>query len=385
MRMAVADDAARYHRIQLALGALGLGLGAAYLLVALCTGAVTRLTVALTGWPWWMQIALVVSVLGVVHRALIAPLAWVRGWWLPRRYGILHQPLSAWITDQAKAGALSALLALGSLEVIYALLRTTPQWWWLAAAAIFIIVYVLLALVLPVWIVPLFYRLTPLADEGLRARLLALAARVGVPAASVWVADQSRKSRTANAAVLGLGRTRRIVLFDTMLDFAPREVEAVLAHELGHHVHHDMWRGLAAQGALTLVGLAIAHGALGLGVAWWQLHDVADPAGVPWLALVLGAVGLATLPLANGYSRRIERRADEFALRVTRDPDGFVGAMERLAALNLAERRPHRWKELLLYSHPAIDRRIAHARESLALDAATIVANDRVGRPWAEP
>jgi STE24 endopeptidase len=385
MRMPVGDDAARYHRIQLVLGALGLGLGATYLLAALGTGVVTRLTAALTAWPWWIQIALVASVLAVAHRALVAPLAWVRGWWLPRRYGVLHQPLSAWIKDQAKAGALSALLALGGLELIYALLRTTPEWWWLAAAGVFLFVYVLLAVIFPVWIVPLFYRLTPLTDEGLRARLLALAARVGVPVVSVWVADQSRKSRTANAAVLGLGRTRRILLFDTMLDFAPREVEAVLAHELGHHVHRDMWRGLAAQGVLMLIALAIAHVVLAAGIGWWHLRGVADPAGVPWLALVLGAVGLVTLPLSNGYSRRIERRADEFALRVTRDPDGFVGAMERLAELNLAERRPHRLKELLLYSHPAIDRRIAHAREARALDAVSVVANDRGGPPSAEP
>jgi len=361
--MAVADAAARYHRMQLALGALGLVLGVAYLVGVLCAGAAAWLTRALVEWPWWIQLAAVASVGGGAYRALVAPLAWVRGWWLPRRYGVLHQPLSAWLVDRAKAAALSALLALGGLELIYALLRATPRWWWLAAAAAFSIVHLVLAVVLPVWIVPLFYRLTPLADEGLRARLLALATRAGVPAVGVWVADQSRKSRTANAAVLGLGRTRRILLFDTMLAFAPREVEAVLAHELGHHVHRDMWRGLAAQAALTLIGFAVAHLTLTAGVAWWRLDGVADPAGAPWLALVLGAVGLFTLPLANGYSRRIERRADDFALRVTGDPDGFVGAMERLAALNLAERRPHRLEELVLYSHPAIDRRIARARQ----------------------
>ena len=365
--MPVAEDAARYHRAQLVLGALGLVLGAAYLLVVLQTGAAAWLTRALADWPWWIQLALVASVLGVSHRALVAPLAWARGWWLPRRYGLLRQPLFAWLVDQAKAAALSALLALGGLELIYGLLRATPRWWWLAGAGAFLMVYVVLAVVLPVWVVPLFYRLTPLADEGLHAQLLALATRVGAPAVGVWVADQSRKSRTANAAVLGLGRTRRILLFDTLLDFAPREVEAVLAHELGHHVHRDMWRGLAVQGALTLVGFAIAQGALAAGVAWWRLRDVADPAGMPWLAFVLGAVALVTLPLANGYSRRIERRADDFALRVTRDPDSFIGAMERLAGLNLAERRPHRLKELLLYSHPAIDRRIARARIGRAL------------------
>jgi STE24 endopeptidase len=368
----MADDAAaaRYHRLQFRLGALGFALGVAYIAAVLLTGAAATLARATSAWPWWGQVALVAAALGAGHRALVAPLAWVRGWWLPRRYALLHQPLPAWLGDQAKAAALAALLALAGVEVVYALLRVTPQWWWLASAMVFLAVYLALAVVLPVWIVPLFYRLTPLADERLRARLLALAARVGAPAIGVWVADQSRKSRTANAAVLGLGRTRRILLFDTMLGFAPREVEAVLAHELGHHVHRDMWRGLAVQAVLTVVGFAVARVALEAGVRWWGLPDVADPAGLPWLAVVFGAVGLVALPLANGYSRWIERRADDFALRVTGDPDGFVDAMERLAGLNLAERRPHRFKEFFLYSHPAIDRRIARARRRMIASAA---------------
>jgi STE24 endopeptidase len=360
--MAGADAAARYHRIQLVLGASSLVLGTAYLLLVLSTGVAASLANALDSWPWWASTAVVAATLALAHRVLVAPLALVRGWWLPRRYALLHQPLTGWLADQAKAFALSTGLGLGAIELVYGLLRAFPGWWWLIAAAAFLGAYIVLAIVLPVWIVPLFYRLTPLADDALRARLLALAARVGVPAVGVWVADQSRKSRTANAAVVGLGRTRRILLFDTMLSFAPREVEAVLAHELGHVVHRDMWRGLVAQTMLTLVAFAIASRAVEAGVAWWGLDGVADPAGLPWLALVLSAVGVIALPFANGYSRRLERRADDFALRVTGDANAFIAAMERLAGLNLAERRPHPVKEWVLASHPAIDRRIARAR-----------------------
>ena len=356
------DRATRYHRVQFTLRAVGFGAGALYLAAVLVTGAAGRIAEALAAWPWWVQVAGVAAALSGAHRLMLAPLAWARGWWLPRRYGLLHQPLRAWLADQVKAAALGGALALASLETVYALMRATPAWWWLAAGAVFLGLYTAVAVVLPVWVVPLFYRLTPLSDEALRARLLALATRVGVPAVDVYVADQSRKSRTANAAVVGLGRTRRILLFDTILDFAPREIEAVLAHELGHHVRHDIWRGLVVQAVLTVAGLAGAHVVLSVGVRWWGLDGLADPAGLPWLALVLTGGGLLVLPLANGYSRWIERRADDFALRVTGDVDGFVGAMERLAILNLAERRPHRLKELVFYSHPAIDRRIARAR-----------------------
>jgi STE24 endopeptidase len=177
------------------------------------------------------------------------------------------------------------------------------------------------------------------------------------------VADQSRKSRTANAALVGLGRTRRILLFDTLIRaFSPDEVESVLAHELGHHLHRDIWRGLGFQGALTLVTFWVADGLLKGGSEWLGLDGPADLAGLPLLGLILVGLGLVAMPLGNGFSRRMERQADDFALAVTANPSAFVGAMERLADLNLAERRPNRLKEFFFFSHPAIDRRIDRAR-----------------------
>jgi STE24 endopeptidase len=361
-------DARRYHRLQLVLGLAGVVLAAAWLLVAQASGLAGAAAAVARGRTdaWWAQVALVALVVGGGQALLGAPLGWVSGFWLPRRFGLLHQPLGAWLGDRAKAAALGGLLGLGALEVVYGLLRTGP-WWWLAAAGVFLVAYVAMATLFPVLVVPLFYRQTPLADTGLTARLLGLAGRAGVPVVGVWVVDESRKSRTANAAVVGLGRTRRILISDTLAAaFRPAEVEAVLAHELGHHVHGDMRRGLLAQGALTLVTFAVAGRLLEAGVGGWGLAGAADPAGLPWLALVLLTLGAVQLPLANAFSRRLERQADDYALALARDPDAFVGALERLADLNLAERRPHRLKEILLYSHPALDRRIARARGEVA-------------------
>src|SRR5262249_39880453 len=153
----------------------------------------------------------------------------------------------------------------------------------------------------------LFYRLVPLEDAGLRERLLGLAAKAGVPALGVWVADQSRKSRTANAAVVGLGDTRRIVLFDTLVSqFPAAEVEAVLAHELAHQVHHDVERGLLVQGAVTLGTFWVAGHWLAAGAARAGLTGPADLAGLPLLGLIVMVLGLVALPLANGWSRRVE-------------------------------------------------------------------------------
>src|SRR5215510_2949727 len=330
-------DATRYHRLQLVLTLLGLGLSAAYLLALVLSGAGQ----VLAGWAARVssarvvQIALIALALGAGHTALTLAPKLIRGFWLPRRFGLLHQPLGGWLADQLKAALIGGALGLAEIVMIA---------------------------VLPIWIVPLFYRLTPLADGGLRDRILALARRAGVAAIGVFVADQSRKSRTANAAVVGLGRTRRIILFDTLLaEFSPDEIESVLAHELGHHAHGDMRRGLLVNGVLTLVTAWLAALGLGLGVTVLGLAGPADPAGLPWLALVALAIGLIQLPLTNGFSRWIERQADDFALATTGNAAAFVGAMERLAGLNLAERRPSRLKEIFLYSHPALDRRIARA------------------------
>jgi STE24 endopeptidase len=368
--LAMTDDHAtrHYHRQRLVLGAARFAAGVTLLVVLLLTGAAHALAdaAARVSALRAVQVAIVAAGLGLARALLDAPLAYVAGFALPRRHGLLHQPFGGWLGDRAKALVLGGALMIAAVEIVYVLMAAT-EWWWLAGAAVFMAFSVVGATVLPVWLAPLFYRLTPLADEDLRARLVTLAERAGVRALGVWVADQSRKSRTANAALVGLGRTRRIILFDTLLaGFTPREIEAVLAHELGHHVHADMRRMFLVQAALTVLSFWIAAHAMAWGVTQWSLDGVADPAGLPWLALVTLAVGAVTLPLGNTFSRFVERQADTWALATTRDPDAFVAAMERLATLNLAERRPSRFKEIVLYSHPALDRRIARARGEIA-------------------
>src|SRR5262249_42128177 len=187
-------DASRYHRLQLLLTLLGLGLSVAYLVVLVVTGAGHSLAswTARIGVPRWALIAVMTITLAAGQAALTLPVKLIRGFWLPRRFGLLHQSLRAWLGDQLKAVAIGGVLGLAAVEIVYALLALTPLWW-LAAAAVFIATEITMAAVLPIWIVPLFYRLTPLADAALRDRLLALARRAGVRAVGVFVADQSRK------------------------------------------------------------------------------------------------------------------------------------------------------------------------------------------------
>ena len=360
------DDPERsraYHRWQFRLSALGFGVTVAYLIAWLASGGSIALRNSLGAFTphWWLQVPLALLVLGIGHRLVTLPLSWVSGFLLPRRFGLLHQPFRLWLADVAKAGAIATLLGIVATLVVYALLRATA-WWWLWGALLFLLGYALLALAAPTLLIPLFYRLTPLQDGDLRARVLRVAARAGVPILGVWIADQSRKSRTANAAVVGLGRTRRILLFDTLLsELTADEIETVLAHELGHQVHGDIGRGLLVQAALTLGTFWIAEHALRSGTRALGLEGLADPAGLPLFGLVLMAVGLFALPVANGWSRHVERQADAFALRLTGNAPAFIAAMERLGTLNLAEAEPHPIKELLFYSHPSIRRRVRSA------------------------
>lgn len=362
----MADDdgrARRYHRRQFVLSIVDVLLGAGTLAAWLGTGGAAWLSARLAALPASLAVAAVLAAVGLSAAIVTFPLDVLAGFLLPRRAGLLTQGFRGWLGDRAKAAALGAGLALIAVELVYGLMRVSPGSWWLLAGAALAGVSVLLTAVVPIWLAPLFFRLTPLEDAGLRARLLALAGRVGVRAADVLVADFSRKGRTANAAVVGLGRTRRILISDTLLGaFPPEEIEVVLAHELAHHARAHVAQGLTVQAVLVLVMLRVAAAALDAAAGPLGLAGAADPGGIPFLLLLGTALGLLATPVLAAWSRRQEREADRVALAVTRAPAAFVAAMERLGALNLAERRPGRLRELLFATHPSLEARIAMAR-----------------------
>jgi STE24 endopeptidase len=367
MHMADEDEvrARRYHRRQFGLTLADLALGVLLLAWWSGSGAATRVVAVLTSGLHSPAaiVGAMTLIVGASQALLTFPLDFVGGFVLPRRAGLLTQSLGGWLGDRAKALGIGGVLGLLSVQIVYALLRWSPDRWWLWAGGILALGIVLLAAVVPVWLVPLFYRLTPLEDPALRTRILGLASRMGVRAAEVAVADFSRKGRTANAAVVGLGRTRRILVSDTLLrEFPAEEVEVVLAHELGHHARRHVAKGLLLQSVLVIAALWTADRALRGGAAPLGLAGHADPAGLPFLALVVTALGLLATPVVAAWSRRLERQADRVALDVTGAPHAFVAAMERLGRLNLAERQPGRLRELLFATHPSLEARIAAGR-----------------------
>jgi len=248
--------------------------------------------------------------------------------------------------------------------VIYAVLRAAPDTWWLWTAAIMLLFTVVLANLSPILIMPLFYKIVPLGDEyaDLSARLMRLAEQANTKVRGVYKFDMSRRTKAANAALMGLGNTRRIVLGDTLLgEFNVDEIESVLAHELGHHVNKDIPVGIVVDTALTVIGLWIASVVMNWGVAVFGYTSPADPASLPLFIFVMGLFSLITMPLGNAYSRRRERNADRYALQATNNPQAFISAMTRLANQNLGEVDPEPWEEFLLHSHPALGKRIKMA------------------------
>lgn len=281
------------------------------------------------------------------------------------RYGLSTQGWGGWAVDLLKSYAVSAVIGALVLLGFYAVVRLAPRWWWAFGAAGAALLVVLLSFVLPVLVEPVFNKFTPMEPGPLRSELMSMAARDGVPVRDVLVADASRRTRAVNAYVSGLGPTRRVVVYDTLLrEATPEEVTSVVAHELGHAKDRDVWTGTLT-GAL---GAAFAVVALYLVGSWPPLlrlagvDSVAQPAAFPLLIALVTVAGLVATPVQALVSRRVEARADAHALALTGDPVTFEAMQRRLAGVNLADPDPPRWEYLWSASHPSTVERMAAAR-----------------------
>lgn len=344
-----------------------LGLGTGLLILWLLSGWSAALRDWITSWTSspWLAVAVYGGIFGGFFTLVNGPLAYYTGYILPHRYGQSNQTLRGWITDRLKSTALTVVLGGLLLEILYYLLRTAPDTWWIWTGMVVVLFSAVLANLAPVLIFPLFYDFEPLSEkhEDLEKALLSLAEQAGTEVRGVYRFDISRRTKSANAGLTGLGSSQRIIVGDTMLEqFTDDEIETVLAHELGHQVHHDILLGMAFQAALNFGGLYLAALALRWGVNVFHFQGMDDLAALPLFGLVMGAFGLITLPLSNAYSRWRERLADRYALQATDKGEAYASALTRLANQNLAEVDPDRWVELLLLSHPPLTERIKRAQ-----------------------
>ncbi|MGD1024753.1 MAG: M48 family metallopeptidase [Candidatus Sulfotelmatobacter sp.] len=359
-------EARRYNRIRRWLGIADFVIGSAFLVLLL-----------ITGWSGWLRdlalrrgfqnytlaVFLYLFFLLLISKVLGLGLDYY-GFRLERKFQLSTQKARSWLWDEVKGFLVGLVLAGIVVELLYFMIRQSPQHWWLITWALFMGLFVLLAQLAPVVLFPIFYKFEPLDNEDLRRRLVQLGERAGTRVRGVYRWKLSEKSKKANAALTGLGSTRRIILADTLLDnYAPEEIEAVLAHELGHHVHKHILKSILVQAGITLVGFWVANFVLHFAVDHHMFEELSDFANLPLLAITATAISLLLMPALNAYSRYNERQADRYAFESIASVEPFISSMNKLALQNLAERTPSKWIELLFHSHPAISRRVAAAEE----------------------
>jgi STE24 endopeptidase len=364
------DKSTRYRRAQQTSFCIGLALLAAGMVVLLPGGGAIALRDAIvratgTASTSLVTVVLFAAALVTLVEIVSIPVSLYQAL-LDRRYGLSWVPLSDHLRDFVKNLAIGTVLVCVAAVVVYLALARWPTWWWLVSAASGAVVMIVIARLVSM-VIPIFFTCRPLDRPQLRARLERLSSRAGLDGISVYEWMREANSRRANAALAGTGRGRRVLLSDALLsDYSDDEIEVIVAHELGHHVHMDIFKTIALRSMILAIALAAAAAALN---RFWQplgLDGPNDAAGMPLLLLAGAVVVLVTQPLLHALSRRKEYRADRFALTLTGRADVFVTALRRLAAQNLVEARPSTLTLLLFHSHPPVEGRIQAARAFLS-------------------
>src|SRR5438445_5283031 len=359
-------EARRYNRIRRWLGIADAVLGFLLLVVLLATN-----------WSGWLRDLAYrggfqnYTFAVFLYVAMLLPIGKILGigldyysFRLEHRFNLSNQRLRSWIWAEMKGFLVGLVMATIVVELLYFIIRQSPEHWWIITWALFIGLFILMAQIAPVVLFPIFYKFEPLDNEDLKQRLVRLGERAGTRVRGVYKWHLSEKSKKVNAALTGLGNTRRIILADTLLDnYTPDEIEAVLAHELGHHVHKHILKGIGSQAAITFVGFWSANWALHYALDRWHIFEtLSDFANLPLLVLTFTVLSFFLMPALNAFSRFNERQADRYAFQSIAGVAPFISSMNKLADQNLAERTPSRWVEWWFHSHPAIARRIAAAQ-----------------------
>ena len=358
-------QAQRYQRIKLTMSVAGLILNFVIPLAFLLAGGSEAIRNLVEDWTTVSALIVVLYLLvaGAGLQLIEFPFELYSGFIVEKKFGLSNVSISIWFYDWVKGTLIQSVLLVGVLSGIYWLLRSQPDQWWLwASIGATILVIIMMALV-PVLLLPLFYKFEPIPEGELKDRLFALADQIGTHVQGIYVWHLGDKTSKANAAVTGWGRTRRIIISDTLIDSnTVEEIEVVMAHELGHHVRWDVWKMLAVSTVLIFISFFVIDLAL---VAWIDslgLRGIADIAGLPLVLIVGVGVSLVALPISNWLSRRAETAADLYALNLTGMRDQFISAMDKLGDKNLAQKTPNAFVEFVFHSHPSIQRRINNAK-----------------------
>jgi STE24 endopeptidase len=359
------SEARRYNRISRGLGVADAALGLALMAVLVLTGLsgdLRDVSFRFGAESYAFSLLIYVFFLSVLGKLLGVAFDYY-SFRLEHEYHLSNQRFRGWVWDQFKGFLVGLVVAILLSQLLYFAIRQWPQSWWIICWAFFLVLFVLFVQIAPVVLFPIFYHFKPLENDRLRDRLTLLSHRAGTRVRGVYEWMLSEKSKKANAALTGLGNTRRIILADTLLaNYTDDEIEAVLAHELGHHVHKHIVKSIAVQALISFCGFWLLKLVVRFSYqqeTWFSSQY--DFANLPLIVLVTTVLSLLLMPLLNAYSRSNERQADRYAWQNIASVQPFITAMNKLADQNLAERNPPRWIVLLFHSHPPVGRRIAAA------------------------
>jgi len=359
------DPAKRYSNTKYIVSAIAVVYSLALILIILSSRFSWAVEYSLSrlNLPHYLLTAVFLLVLSVVYYLLNLPISYYAGYALEHEFNLSKQSIKDWWLDQLKSGALSYLILLILVLAFYWILGTFGDWWWLAVSLFWVFFSVILAKLTPVLIIPLFFKYKKLDDQFLRERIFKLARKMGVKLLDVFEIDFSKKTLKANAAFTGMGRTRRVILADTLKDkYSYDEIEVILAHEFAHYRLKHIIKLIAVNSLVTLGLFFLIFKTSGYALALFRLKSLAQLASLPLVFLYFMIFGAIMQPLEAFLSRHFEREADKLALEVTGAKGAFISMMEKLAGQNLADRNPHPIAKFLFFDHPPIDERIKMAK-----------------------
>jgi len=353
--------AKKYNRMKIIISITSSVLFFAFALAVVATGFSNTLSDIAHSWCNNDYLALLafVAMFGLIESALGFPLSFYSGYYLEHKYHLSNQTFARWLWEGVKGMLIGIVISVPIILLFFYFLRNLGDLWWLPVSVALFFFSVILARLAPILIMPLFYKFKPLEEGTLKEHIVNLCKNAGMKVEGVFTFDMSKNTKKANAGFTGIGKSKRIILGDTLMEkFTNDEIETVFAHELGHYKHGHIWKGVIIGTIGIFLGLFITTQLYHSSLSIFGFQRIDDIAALPLLTLWLALFGLVTSPLTNIISRKYEYQADRYAVETTKNFTAFVSSMKKLADMNLADVAPNPIVEFLFYSHPSIEKRI---------------------------
>ena len=357
--------AKKYSRIKQIISVIETIIFFAIILVLLFTGLSKELEKIVFSYSSNSYIALLIflGIIGIFESIVTFPLSFYSGYILEHKYKLSNQTLFSHFKEKFKGLLVGAVIGIPLILVFFFILRTYENYWWVILGVFMFFISVIMGRLAPVLIFPIFYKFKPIENESLSARIMNLCTKTGVKIQGIFTFDMSKNTKKANAAFTGLGKSKRIILGDTLIDkFSEDEIESVFAHEMGHYSKKHVLKLIISSTILTFLGLYVTSFLYESSLYYFSFTNISEIAALPLLFLYLSLYGLITSPLSNMQSRKYEWEADTYALQTTGNNEAFIYAMEKLAAQNLSDKTPNKIIEFLFHSHPSLEKRIEFAK-----------------------